>query len=181
LKAVRRPLVSADDVEEANYPRARFDGDLAWIIKETARKRAPTEESIWRHRVGFAGELTAAAYFNVEADWSNEPDYSGDDGFDITVGDFRVEVKTVTDEDDWQLKVPVDRMETADHFVLARCTNPSELVKLVGGINRRSPDVRASVPRQPRAARTETPLAVRAHVHHPATDSRNPADLIRHR
>lgn len=130
------PLVSAADVDEANYPRARFDDSIAWTIRETACDRAPTHESIWRHQVGFAGELTAAAYFGANVNWSIYPDYEGDDGYDFTVGTAGVEVKSVTKHDNPVLQVPIDRVDDADYFVLAQCSNPRELVQLIGYISR---------------------------------------------
>lgn len=39
------PLVSATDVDPANWPRAHFDEDIAFAIKDTARRRAPTREA----------------------------------------------------------------------------------------------------------------------------------------
>lgn len=127
-----RPLVSAADVDEANYPRARFDDGIALTIRETARQRAPTRRSVWRHRVGFAGELTAAAYFGVDVNLQIFDDYDGDDGYDLIHNGAKVEVKTVIREDDWELKVPVEKVDTADAYVLAKCSNPSELAQLIG-------------------------------------------------
>lgn len=130
------PLVSAADVNEANYPRARFDESIAWTIKETARQRAPTRESVWNHQVGFAGEVTSSAYFGVKADWDIHPDYVGDDGFDLDVGGKRIETKTVTRRDELELRVPTENVDSADYFVLAQCSHPQELVQLIGWISR---------------------------------------------
>jgi hypothetical protein len=52
------------------------------------------------------------------------------------VDDARVEVKAVTKRDDLELRVPVDRVEDADYFVLTQCSNPRELVRLMGYISR---------------------------------------------
>jgi hypothetical protein len=131
-----KPLVSAADINEANYPRVRFDDDIAWTIKQTAQQRAPTPESVWRHQVGFAGELATSAYFGVPADWTIYDDYIGDDGYDIVVDEARVEVKAVTKRDGLELRVPVDRVEDADYFVLTRCSTSKELVQLMGYISR---------------------------------------------
>jgi len=132
----RGPLVSAADVSEGNYARARFDDDIAWTIKRTAQQRAPTPKSVWTHQVGFASELATSAYFGVSADWTIYGDFMGDDGYDLIVDDARVEVKSVTKEDDLVLRVPEDKVDDADRFVLTQCTNPKELVKLIGWITR---------------------------------------------
>ena len=107
----RGPLVSAADVSEGNYARARFNDDIAWTIRRTAQQRAPTPRSVWTHQVGFASELATSAYFGVSADWTIYGDFMGDDGYDLIVDD-------------------------ADRFVLTQCTNPRELVKLIGWISR---------------------------------------------
>jgi hypothetical protein len=130
------PLVSATDVSPANRPRAHFDDGIEFAIKETARRRAPTRSSEWRHRVGFAGELGAASYFGVRADWSITDDYVGDGGCDFIYNDSRIEVKTTTSERDLELVVPADRVEDADYFVLAKCSRPEELVHLIGWVSR---------------------------------------------
>lgn len=129
------PLVSAADVHPANYPRAHFDDGIAWAIEQTARRRAPSESSVWRHRIGFAGELGVAAYFDAEADWSIMEDYVGDDGYDFIWHGTRIEVKTTTNETGWELAVPVEKLDAADCYVLAQCSRPDELVHLVGWTN----------------------------------------------
>lgn len=129
------PLVSAADVNESNYPRARFDDGIAWSIQETARQRAPTSESVWSHQVGFAGELAASAYFEVSADWTIHPDYVGDDGYDFEVQGNKVEVKTVTKREDLELRVPASKADEADYVILAQCSHPQELVQLIGWIS----------------------------------------------
>ena len=130
-----KPLVSAADVNEGNYPRARFDKSLAWTIKEVARDRAPTRESIWRHRVAFASEVATSAYFGVKANWEIYPDFVGDSGFDFQINDTRIEVKTVTSRDDLELRISQNKIESADYFVLTQCTNPDELVQLIGYVS----------------------------------------------
>lgn len=130
------PLVSAADVTEANYPRAWFDTSIADTIKHVAQQRAPTRDSVWSHRVGFAGELGASTYFGAEPDWTIHPGFVGDDGFDFLVGDHRVEVKTITRREDIELWVPQEKVDSADYFVLAQCWNPSEMAQLVGSISR---------------------------------------------
>lgn len=130
------PLVSANDISEGNYPRARFDESIAWTIKETAQRRAPTAESVWFHQVGFAGELATAAYLGVEADWTITEPFVGDDGFDLCYQGSRIEVKTVTDRDEIRLTAPHRQLNTADYYVLAMCSNPTELVQLIGYTSR---------------------------------------------
>jgi len=130
------PLVSAADINEANYVRARFDESIAWTITETARRRAPTSESVWSHQVGFAAELAASSYFGSAANWDIYPDYEGDDGYDFKIGESRIEVKAVTKQDDSELRVSEDKIDNADYFVLAQTTNPKELVELIGWISR---------------------------------------------
>ncbi len=124
------------DVSPANRPRAHFDDSIGFAITETARQRAPTRSSEWRHRVGFAGEVAAASYFGVRANWEITDDYVGDDGCDFIYDDARVEVKTTTSEQDLELVVPADRVDDADYFVLAKCSSPKELVHLVGWVSR---------------------------------------------
>lgn len=126
------PLVSAVDVVEANYPRAHFDGNIAWTIEHQSKQRAPTETSVWRHQVGLAGEIAVGAHFGVRADWNTYADYEGDDGYDMTYRGNRIEVKTVTRKDDLQLKVPSEQVETAEYFVLARAAESLHMVELVG-------------------------------------------------
>lgn len=131
-----KPLVSAADVNEGNYPRARFDADIAWAIEEVAKRRSPTLGSTWQHQVGFASEIATAAYFEVNANWEIYPDYVGDEGYDLLVGEDRVEVKAVTAQQDLELRVPESKVDCADYFVLSRCPNPRALAQLVGWISR---------------------------------------------
>lgn len=130
------PLISAMDVNPANWPRAHFDDSIRFAIKETARLRAPTRSSEWRHLVGFAGEVAAASYFGVRANWEIYDDFDGDDGCDFLYDNARVEVKTTTSETDLQLAVPIERVDSADYFVLAKCSSPRVLVHLVGWVSR---------------------------------------------
>lgn len=130
------PLVSAADVNEANYVRARFDDNLAWIVRDMGRCRAPNEDSIWRHTVGYAGEIATAAYLGVRPNQTITAEYVGDEGYDLMYRGNRVEVKTVTKEEDLQLRIPKEKIDKADYFVLARCSHPSELVELIGYTNR---------------------------------------------
>jgi len=132
----QRPLISAADIREVNYPRAWFDEDIAWTIKRTAQQRAPTPGSVWSHQIGFACELATSAYFRVSADWSIYDDYIGDDGHDLTVDGTQVEVKGVTDRSDPTLRVPIDKVDNADQFVLGQCMNPSVGARLIGSITR---------------------------------------------
>ena len=130
------PLISAADVRPGNYPRARFDEGIALTIQEIGCCRAPTRSSEWRHQVGFAGELTAAAYFGVKADRTITGDFIGDDGYDFVHNGRRIQVKTTTREEDWSLEVSVGDVNKADYYVLAACPNPTELVELIGWIPR---------------------------------------------
>lgn len=134
-RTVKPPLVSADMIDPANYPRGRFDEDLGIFVKEQARLRSPTEGTNWRHAVGFAGELVAGAYFNTRADWSVHSDYVGDDGYDLKFDGYRIEVKTVSRYDDLQLRVPIEQQHQSDYFVLARSTEPTEGAELIGYIS----------------------------------------------
>lgn len=126
------PFISAADVHPANYPRAHFDKGIALAVKETARRRAPTRSSVWDHRVGFAGELGGAAYCDTRADWTITDDYEGDGGYDFIYNGSPTEVKTTTSEADGELRVPVDKVDTADYYILAQCSRPDELVHLIG-------------------------------------------------
>ena len=105
-------------------------------IEDTALQRAPNQRSTWTHEVGVAGELATAAYFGVEANWDIYDDYEGDDGYDIDLYGTHIEVKTVTEREDTELRVPEEKVDSADHFVLAQCWNPKEHVRLIGSISR---------------------------------------------
>lgn len=133
-----RPKFSAADVNPANRPRMHIDSGIEHAIRETARSRAPTRSSEWDHRIGFAGELASAAYCGVRADWSITEDYVGDEGYDFVHEGDRIEVKTTTKEKmtDWELAVPVEKVDNADCFFLAQCSRPDELVHLIGWISR---------------------------------------------
>lgn len=126
------PLVSAAEINEANYTRARFDKGLAWTVKDIGQRRAPNRRSTWSHQIGVAGELTVASYLETKLDHTITPDYAGDRGYDLQYGDWKIEVKTVTNDDDAQLKIPQHQAEAVDYVALARCSNPSELVQLIG-------------------------------------------------
>jgi hypothetical protein len=126
------PLVSAADFNEGNYTRARFDDGLAWWVKDTGRRRAPNRRTVWSHQIGVAGELTVAAYLESKFDRTITPHYVGDEGYDLQYDGYKIEVKTVTSDDDNELKVPAQQAETADYVALARCSNPSELAQLIG-------------------------------------------------
>lgn len=59
------PLISAADINEANYPRGYIDESIADTIEHIARQRAPTRGSVFSHRVGFASELIASTYWGL--------------------------------------------------------------------------------------------------------------------
>lgn len=131
-----RPLVSAADVNEANYPRIWFDDGIVRKIDHTAEQRAPDHRSIWYHRVGVAAELGATTYFGSDVNWRTYPDYIGDDGHDFRLGDDRVEVKATTRREDIELRVAEEKVDDADYFLLAKCWDPTGHVRLVGYISR---------------------------------------------
>lgn len=130
------PLISSADILPDNYARARFDDDLAWYIRQIGSQRAPNSHTKWRHIAGFAGELATAAYLGVSVNQEITDDYVGDEGFDLRTSRGTVEVKTMMKEQEPQLKVPEDQEQTADYYVLARTSNPSELVELIGWTSR---------------------------------------------
>lgn len=130
------PLISAADTDEANQPPIWFDDCIARKKRHHAKQRAPTNESEFNHWVGLAGELGCATYFGSEINWETYADYVGDSGYDFMVGSKRVEVKTVGRRTNVELRVPVNRVDSADYYVLAKCWNPKELVRLVGWISR---------------------------------------------
>ena len=129
-------LVSADDWNPANWVRMPVDDGLDFAIRETAHRRAPTDSSRWTHRVGFAGEVAAASYFGVSANWAITDDYVGDGGHDFQYRDHRIEVKTVTSREDLELAVSTGKVDAAEYFILAQCSRPDELVRLVGYTSR---------------------------------------------
>lgn len=126
------PLVSAIDLNEANYVRARFDDSLAWYVQQVGHDRAPDSRSVWPHCIGVAGELVTAAYLDAEFNRTITDDYVGDDGYDLDHNGEKVEVKTVTNDENLELKIRKEQVNTADYAVLARCSNPSEFVELIG-------------------------------------------------
>lgn len=128
------PLISAADLSANNYVTAPFDDDIALAVRAFAEKRAPDkkETKIWRHQIGFAGELVAATYFDEPVNRTIFPPYVGDDGFDFIHDGSKIEVKTVSAGVNTELKVSADRIQTADYFVLSKCWHPSALVQLVG-------------------------------------------------
>lgn len=128
------PLVSSADANEGNYPRARFDDGIAYAVKQIGRDRAPDQASTYRHRIGYAGELVTATYLDIPVNRDITPAYVGDDGYDLVKDGYKIEVKTVTD-DAAPLRVPLKQLETVDYYVLAQCSNPSELVELIGWTN----------------------------------------------
>ena len=130
------PLVSAADTVEANQPPIWFDGCITRKNRYHAKQRAPSSESEYNHWLGITGELGAATYFRSKINWDTYPDYDGDPGYDFEVGGRRVEVKTVGKRHDVELRVPANRADCADYYVLAKCWNPKELVRLVGWIPR---------------------------------------------
>lgn len=136
-----QPVYSAANQNPANRPRLRIGGvprgdNLNFKMKTQAEKRAPTASSEWRHHVGFAGEVAASSYFGVSANWDVTGDYIGDGGWDFIYDDRRIEVKTTTNHEDLELNVPVDRVDNADHFILALCPRPDDMVQLVGIVSR---------------------------------------------
>lgn len=136
-----QPLHAAADQNPANRPRLRIGGvprgdNLNFKIKTQAERRAPTASSKWRHHVGFAGEVAASSYFGVSANWDVTGDYVGDDGWDFIYDDRRIEVKTTTNHEELELTVPIDRIDNADHFILAHSPRPDDMVQLVGLISR---------------------------------------------
>jgi hypothetical protein len=118
------PLVSAVDFNEGNYVRGRFDNSLAWYVQQIGRDRAPDTRSVWSHCIGVAGELVAAAYLGAEFNRMITDDYVGDDGYDLDHNGEKVEVKTVTSDENLELKISKEQVNTADYVVLARCSNP---------------------------------------------------------
>ena len=133
------PLAPAATIVPGNRPRAWFDDGIAFAIEEEARRRAPTTDSRFRHKVGFAGELATSAYLRGPVNRTIYDDFEGDDGYDVmcTVDGCRrrVEVKTVH-SGELELVVDEDGLEAADYFVLCRTTNPTSMVELVGWADR---------------------------------------------
>lgn len=137
------PLSSSATIAPANRPRAWFDDGIKFAIKEEARLRAPDRGSRWRHRVGFAGELTTSAHFHAPVNRRIYEDYIGDDGYDIEItlqGEKRrIETKTVCNGD-LELIIDHEKIDCADYFVLCRTPDPTAMVELVGWIKR--PDLK---------------------------------------
>jgi hypothetical protein len=131
-----KPLDPIADWDRANWARMRIDDGLSYAIEETARRRAPTSASQWRHRKGFAVELAAASYFGVEANWEIYDDYVGDDGYDFVFEHDRIEAKATSDRQDMELRVATSKLDDADYFVLGYCSRPDELAELIGYISR---------------------------------------------
>lgn len=129
------PLVSAVDFNEGNYVRGRFDSSLAWYVQQIGRDRAPDTRSVWSHCIGVAGELVTAAYLDAEFNRTITDDYVGDDGYDLDYNGEKIEVKTVTDDENLELKISKEQVNAADYAVLARCSNPSELAELIGWVH----------------------------------------------
>ena len=130
------PLVSVADVHEAIFLRVWFDKSIADTIEHVARQRAPTKGSVWTHRVGFASELAGSTYFGEEPNWTIYPGFVGDDGYDFQLDNWKIEVKATTRRNDLELRVPADKVDCADYYLLAQCWNPNEVVQLVGSISR---------------------------------------------
>lgn len=132
------PMVSATYFNEGNFPRAWFDESLAWLIKTFGHERASKNEDRWYHCIGVATELATAAYldtttpFEVQFDRTITDDYIGDDGYDLRYNQKKIEVKAVTGSNDTELKISQEQAETSDYIVLTRCSNPFELVQLIG-------------------------------------------------
>ncbi len=131
-----KPLDPIADWNRANWARMRIDDGLNFAIKETARRRAPTSASKWRHRKGFAVELAVASYFGVEANWEIYDDYVGDDGYDFVFEHKRIEAKATSDRQDMELRVEKSKLDDADYFVLGYCSRPDEVAQLIGYISR---------------------------------------------
>lgn len=135
------PLNPVSDWSPANWAQVQFDySGIGYAIKEQARRRAPTEQSVWRHQMGFAGEVAASTLLEVSANWEIYPDYEGDNGFDFIHDSERVEIKTTNNMEQPQLTVPTDCINDADQFVLTVCKDPRLLVYVVGSISR--PDLK---------------------------------------
>jgi len=128
---VSKPLIAAADVCQEEYPRAFFDGVISHTINEYGRRRAPTKESVFNHQIGLSGEIAVASCLGVRANWDIYEGYEGDDGYDFECRGNRVEVKSVTYENDPELRVARDQVDTADHFVLTRVT-PMRMVEIIG-------------------------------------------------
>lgn len=128
------PLIPAV-VDRANRPRAWFDEDLAWHIKDVGKRRAPTEASAQRHKAGVAGELATAGYLQSPINREIYEDYEGDDGYDFKADlngrKRRVETKTVY-QSDLELKVEKSKISSADYFVLATTEDPETMAELLG-------------------------------------------------
>lgn len=127
-----KPLVSAAEIDPANYLRGRFDEDLGWFVSQHGKRRSPKDWSDYRHQVGFAGEVVAAAAFGERADWRVFDAYEGDSGYDFRVDNNRVQVKTITGDTTESLKVPASEISSADYFILARSKNPKVEAELIG-------------------------------------------------
>jgi len=129
------PLASASEIAPGNRPRAWFDDGLTFAIKEEARRRAPTNESIFNHQVGFAGELGTSAYLRGPVNREIYDDYAGDQGYDVLClvngEEYRVETKTVY-SGNLELSVNRNKIDDADYFVLCRTTDPLSMVELIG-------------------------------------------------
>lgn len=76
--------------------------------------------------------MTVATALSTKFNRTITPDYVGDDGYDLEYNGRKIEVKTVTRNDDTELKIPPKQAEIADYVVLTRCTSPNELVQIIG-------------------------------------------------
>lgn len=132
----QRP-VSAADVREENYARARFDEGIKFGIRQLAKHRAPDEKSRFRHEIGVAGEFAASGYWGVPVNKELYDDFDGDPGWDLLVEkrgeSIRVEVKSVY-RGQVELRPNESELETADYFVLTQVSPSLDVVEIVGGI-----------------------------------------------
>jgi hypothetical protein len=129
--------MSAADVRDENYARARFDEGIKFGIREIAKHRAPNDKSRFRHEIGVAGEFAVSGYWGVPVNKEFYEDFDGDAGWDLSVEkrgeSIRIEVKSIH-RGDLELRVKKSELETADYFVLCQVSPSLDVVEIVGGI-----------------------------------------------
>jgi len=115
------------------------DDGLSFALRQEARLRASTDEDIFNHLIGIAGEYAVSGFYGVPVNREIYSDYEGDDGYDLELyhdGERRrIEVKTVYEGKE-ELVVQKDRIDDADYFVLCRTINPTTMVELIGRTTR---------------------------------------------
>lgn len=125
-----RPLISASDVDEKDFPYARVDNGILVAAMREAKKMSIEPTHTDNFKVGRLGAYVTGTYFGKRIDRTIYGDWQGDGGRDLTHRGRDIDVKTVS-TGDLELRVDPNTIGRADWYVLCDYQAPTT-VRIIG-------------------------------------------------